>query len=61
MKKAGSVLWGIVLIAAGVIWALNEFNVPTAQQQEYTNCNTDDVAGLFTLGKQANGAGDDNK
>ena len=27
MKKAGSVLWGIVLIAAGVIWALNEFNV----------------------------------
>ena len=29
MKKAGSVLWGIVLIAAGVIWALNEFsNLP---------------------------------
>ena len=27
MKKAGSVLLGIVLIAAGVIWALNEFNV----------------------------------
>ena len=27
MKKAGSVLWGIVLIAAGVIWALNEFNI----------------------------------
>ena len=27
MKKAGSVLWGSVLIAAGVIWALNEFNV----------------------------------
>ena len=27
MKKVGSVLWGIVLIAAGVIWALNEFNV----------------------------------
>ena len=27
MKKAGSVLWGIILIAAGVIWALNEFNV----------------------------------
>ena len=25
MKKAGSVLWGIVLIAAGVIWTLNEF------------------------------------
>ena len=27
MKKAGSVLWGIVLIAAGVIWALNVFNI----------------------------------
>ena len=27
MKKVGSVLWGIVLIAAGVIWALNEFNI----------------------------------
>ncbi len=27
MKKANSVLWGIVLIAAGVIWALNEFNI----------------------------------
>ena len=27
MKKASSVLWGIVLIAAGVIWALNEFNI----------------------------------
>ena len=27
MKKASSVLWGIVLIAAGVIWALNAFNV----------------------------------
>ena len=27
MKKAGSVLWGIVLIAAGVIWALKEFNL----------------------------------
>ena len=27
MKKASSILWGIVLIAAGVIWALNEFNV----------------------------------
>lgn len=27
MKKASSVLWGLVLIAAGVIWALNEFNI----------------------------------
>ena len=27
MKKAGSVLWGIVLIATGVIWALKEFNL----------------------------------
>ena len=27
MKKASSILWGIVLIAAGVIWALNEFNL----------------------------------
>ena len=27
MKKASSILWGTVLIAAGVIWALNEFNV----------------------------------
>ena len=27
MKKLSSVLWGIVLIAAGVIWALNEFNI----------------------------------
>ncbi len=27
MKKASSILWGIVLIAAGVIWALNEFNI----------------------------------
>lgn len=27
MKKASSVLWGIVLIAAGAIWALNEFNI----------------------------------
>ena len=26
MKKASSVLWGIVLIAVGVIWALNELN-----------------------------------
>ena len=27
MKKARRILWGIVLIAAGVIWALNEFNI----------------------------------
>lgn len=27
MKKASSILWGIVLIAAGVIWALNAFNI----------------------------------
>ena len=27
MKKTSAVLWGIVLIAAGVIWALNEFNI----------------------------------
>ena len=27
MKKVSSVLWGIVLIAAGVIWALNVFNI----------------------------------
>ena len=27
MKKASNVLLGIVLIAAGVIWALNEFNI----------------------------------
>lgn len=27
MKKVSSVLWGIVLIAAGVIWALNAFNI----------------------------------
>ena len=27
MKKASSILWGIVLIAAGVIWALNVFNI----------------------------------
>ena len=27
MKKASRILWGIVLIAAGAIWALNEFNV----------------------------------
>ena len=27
MKKVSSVLWGIVLIAAGVIWALNELNI----------------------------------
>ena len=27
MKKVSSVLWGIVLIAAGVIWALKEFNL----------------------------------
>ena len=27
MKKASSVLWGIVLIAAGVIWALNELDI----------------------------------
>ena len=27
MKKTSSILWGIVLIAAGVVWALNEFNI----------------------------------
>lgn len=27
MKKARRILWGIILIAAGVIWALNEFNI----------------------------------
>lgn len=27
MKKLSSVLWGLVLIAAGVIWALNLFNI----------------------------------
>ena len=27
MKKTSSVLWGIVLIAAGVVWALNVFNI----------------------------------
>lgn len=27
MKKTSSILWGIVLIAAGVIWALNELNI----------------------------------
>ena len=27
MKKVSSILWGIVLIAAGVIWALKEFNI----------------------------------
>ena len=27
MKKPRNVLWGIVLIAAGVIWALNEFHI----------------------------------
>jgi len=27
MKKTSSILWGIVLIAAGVIWALNVFNI----------------------------------
>ena len=27
MKKTSSILWGIVLIAAGVIWALKEFNI----------------------------------
>lgn len=27
MKKVSSILWGIVLIAAGVIWALNVFNI----------------------------------
>ena len=27
MKKARRILWGIVLIAAGVIWALNEFHI----------------------------------
>ena len=27
MKKTSNILWGIVLIAAGVIWALKEFNI----------------------------------
>ena len=27
MKKTSSILWGIVLIAAGVIWAMNELNI----------------------------------
>lgn len=27
MKKAGSVIWGVLLIAAGVIFALNAFNI----------------------------------
>lgn len=27
MKRTSSVLWGLVFITAGVIWALNEFNI----------------------------------
>ncbi len=27
MKKTNHILWGIVLVAAGVIWALNEFHI----------------------------------
>ena len=27
MRKTGNVLWGILLIAAGVVFALNVFNI----------------------------------
>ena len=50
MKKASSVLWGIVLIAAGVVLALNVFNITDI-----------DVASLFPFCEQSNGARDDNK